>query len=136
MRRDAGVVDEDVDAPEVAVDVLDERVELVPVPDVARARGGLGALGAQRRGHLVAGVGLAADDDDRRRRPGRTPCAMASPSPRVPPVTTATRPERSKRSRCVCAARRGDGVSWLVQDGHLLGVVVGSWRRAAKDATP
>ena len=73
MRRDAGVVDEDVDAPEVAVDVLDEGVELVPVPDVAGARGSLGALGAQRRRDLVAGVGLAADDDDLGARLGERP---------------------------------------------------------------
>ena len=64
-RRDAGVVDEHVDAAEVAVDVLDQPVELLPVPDVAGVgRSRLAALGAQRGGDLVAGVGLAADDDD------------------------------------------------------------------------
>ena len=35
-RRQAGVVDQHVDAAEVAVDVLDERVESVPVADMAR----------------------------------------------------------------------------------------------------
>ena len=64
MRRDAGVVDEHVDAAEVAVDVLDQPVELLPVPDVAGVGARAAAVGAQRGGDLVAGVGLAADDDD------------------------------------------------------------------------
>ena len=37
MRRDAGVVDQHVDPAEIAIDVLDEPLELVPAPDVARA---------------------------------------------------------------------------------------------------
>ena len=50
-------------AAEVAVDVIDERLELVPTADVARAAGSLGPLRPQRRGDLVACLGLAADDD-------------------------------------------------------------------------
>ena len=91
-RRDAGVVDEHVDAAEVAIDVVDQPVELLPVPDVARVGGRPAALGAQRGGDLVAGVGLAADDDDL--GAGLREAARdRSPSPRVPPVTTATRSE-------------------------------------------
>ena len=44
--------------------LLDERLELVPVPDVARATGGFESLRPQTRDDLVAGFGLAADHDD------------------------------------------------------------------------
>ena len=60
---------------------------------------------------------------------------MASPSPRVPPVTTATRP-REVEAVPESGASFGEGVGWLVQSGHLLGgraVVVPA---SAKDATP
>ena len=98
-RRDAGVVDQHVDAAEVAVDVLDQRVELVPVPDVAGVR--------QRRGRPSARSAAATSSQASALRLATTtsapacakPRAIARPSPRVPPVTTATRPERSKRSR-------------------------------------
>src|SRR5437899_2479739 len=63
-RGDPGVVDEHVDPAEVAVDALDQRLELVPVPDVACAPGCLDAVQAQPLDDLVAGVGLAADADD------------------------------------------------------------------------
>ena len=64
QRRDAGVVDEHVDAPEVAVDVLDQPVELLPVPDVAGA--GARALAPSARSAAATSSQasrLAADDD-------------------------------------------------------------------------
>src|SRR5207248_4684448 len=69
--RQPGVVDEHVDAAEVAVDVLDEPLETVPVPDVADAGRRLRALRAQGLDDLVAGVGLAADDHHLRAGAGK-----------------------------------------------------------------
>ena len=136
MRRDAGVVDQDVDAAELAVDVLDERVDLVPVADVARAGGSLCALGAQRGRDLLAGVGLAADDHDlgaglrERPRHGEPEAARAAGDDRHAPGEV-------EAVHGIGLARRGEGVSWLVQDGHLLGrvCVVLVVAASAKDAS-
>ena len=42
--RDTGVVHEHVDAAEVSVDPIDKRLELIPVPDMARAAGGFDSV--------------------------------------------------------------------------------------------
>jgi hypothetical protein len=63
-RGDAGVVDEHVDVAELAVDSVDETVQLVPVADVAGIGEGAAAQGADLRGHRLAGIELAARDGD------------------------------------------------------------------------
>src|SRR5690606_26575315 len=59
----AGVVDQDVDPAERVVGRLDQRVDLVPPPDVTAVRQGPAAERLDFGGHLPARVHLAAGDD-------------------------------------------------------------------------
>ena len=63
-RRDPGVVDEHVDAAELVVGRVDERVDLVPVADVAAVRERAPTEAPDLRRGLVARVLLPARDDD------------------------------------------------------------------------
>ena len=126
-RRDAGVVDEHVDAAEVAIDVLDQPVELLPVPDVAGVGARAAAVGAQRGGDLVAGVGLAADDDDlgaglREAARDREPEPAGSAGDDGDAVGKVE-------------AVPDQGLGWLAQCVHLLvGVRWGAGEREGRDA--
>ena len=62
-RRDAGVVDEHIDAPEFAVGRLDEMFQLIPVAHVAGECLGTSPARPECRGHVFAGRELPADDD-------------------------------------------------------------------------
>ena len=67
------------------------------------------------------GANLAAGDHDRGARLGEA-SAIARPSPREPPVTTATRPVRSTRvqmSECM-QERLADGAAQDRHEGHQL----------------
>ena len=65
QRGDAGVVDEDVDAPELLVGGVDEPLEVVPASDVARARRARGRRRPRSSAATSrAGVRLAAGDDE------------------------------------------------------------------------
>ena len=133
-RRDAGVVDEHVDAAEVAVDR--RRRAARARPSARRGRRTASARPPAARSAAATSsqaLRLAADDDDLGAGLARRPRAIARPSPRVPPVTTATRPDRSNRSRAPRGAAAG--VSWLVHGGHLRGLrFVASGPRAARAA--
>jgi hypothetical protein len=48
----------------VTVNPVDERLELLPPANVARAPGSLDPLRAEGGGNFIACLGLAADDDD------------------------------------------------------------------------
>ena len=63
-RRDAGVVDQHVDAAELGDGGLDEVAALLPVADVARHREGAPTEGPHLVGHPLALVELAAGDHD------------------------------------------------------------------------
>ena len=112
LRRDAGVVDEYVDAPEVAVDVC--RPARRAPPSARRGRRARSRCRPRRAAPpRPASQASALRLTTTTSAPAcANPRAIASPSPRVPPVTTATRPERSNG-----AVRRMQRLGWLVQSG-------------------
>ena len=82
-RRDAGVVDEHVDAAELAVRRLDEPLELVPAADVARVRERPAAVRHAALRRLAGRRPPCGWTRRRRRRPTAKARAIARPSPRV-----------------------------------------------------
>ena len=94
---DAGVVDEDVDAAELAGDALDHGGDRGLVGDVGGHGDRLGAGLLELRDGGGRFRFVAADDRDRAPA-SASPRAMPSPMPPLPPVTMATLPLRSKSS--------------------------------------
>ena len=121
---DAGVVDQHVQRPKWPIDPLHHRL------DLRRGRGRRTGCAQHVRAKLVAGAAPARPRRGRRspaacpRRPARR--AITSPSPREPPVISATRPVRSSdrvSRNSVRAARQAPRPAAAHRSG-VLGVVV------------
>ena len=92
---DAGIVDEDVDPAEIALDALDHGGDGGLVGDVGDDGDRLGAAALEFGDRRLRLRFIASDDRNAGAGFRQVLCAMPSPMPPLPPVTIATLPERS-----------------------------------------
>ena len=97
QRGDAGVVHEHVDALEGAVGGVDEALEVVPAPDVARAAGARPPPARSSAATCAGGLLAARDDDVRARR--RSAARSRGRARGCRRSRRATRPERSNSAQ-------------------------------------
>lgn len=96
LRVGGGVVDQDVQAPELFADAGEHLLDLFQLSNVAGHRRRLATRRDDRLGHLLATVELAAGNDHMCTLLGQQ-VGDASPMPRLAPETKAILPSRSNR---------------------------------------